>query len=124
MIPISSARTKSWIAAPPNRSRASSVRTTVRLVMIERPKVCRIEWLTIAANGSPAWRALFSRTRSNTTIVSWTLKPMTVSIAVTNSASISTWKNVPRMANTPTTTITSWSSETRAVTPNLTSRNR
>ena len=35
---------------------------------------------------------------------------MTVSIAVTNSASISTWKNVPRMAKAPTTMITSWSS--------------
>ena len=41
-------------------------------------------------NGSPAWRALFSRTRSKTTIVSWTRKPITVSIAVTNRASIST----------------------------------
>ena len=84
-------------------------------VLIERPRVCRIEWLTIAANGSPAWRARFSRIRSNTTIVSCTLKPMTVSIAVTNSASISTPKNVPRIAKTPTTTMTSWSSATSAV---------
>ena len=61
MMPISSARTKSLIAAPPNSSSASSVMTTVRLVMIDRPNVCRIEWLTISANGSPAWRALFSR---------------------------------------------------------------
>ena len=66
----------------------------------------------------------FSRTRSKTTIVSWTLKPMTVSIAVTNSASIWTPANVPRSAKTPTTTSTSWSSETSAVTPNLMSRNR
>ena len=49
---------------------------------------------------------------------------MTVSIAVTNRASISTWKNVPRIAKKPTTTITSWTSATRAVTPNFTSRNR
>ena len=35
--------------------------TTVRLVVIERPSVWRIEWLTIAANGSPAWRLRFSR---------------------------------------------------------------
>ena len=47
MIPISRASTKSLIAAPPNSSSARSVRTTVRLVMIDRPKVCRIEWLTI-----------------------------------------------------------------------------
>ena len=88
MIPISRASTKSLIAAPPNSSSARSVRTTVRLVMIDRPKVCRIEWLTMSANGSPACRALFSRIRSKTTIVSCTEKPMTVSIAVTNSASI------------------------------------
>src|SRR6478609_5557889 len=124
MIPTSSARTKSWIAAPPNRSSARSVRTTVRLVMIDRPKVCRIEWLTIWSRGSPRWRALFSRTRSNTTIVSWTLNPMIVSIAVTNNASIWTWKNVPRIAKIPTTTMTSWTRATRAVTPNFTSRNR
>src|SRR5688500_1246929 len=62
--------------------------------------------------------------RSNTTIVSWTEKPMTVSIAVTNRASISTWKNVPRIAKAPTTTTTSCSSETSAVTPNFTSRKR
>ena len=45
--------------------------------------------------------ARFSRTRSNTTIVSWTEKPMTVSIAVTNSASIWRSMNVPRSAKTP-----------------------
>ena len=49
-------------------------------MLIDRPNVCRIEWLTIRSNGSPTWRALFSRIRSKTTIVSWTLKPMTVSI--------------------------------------------
>ena len=61
MMPISSARTKSLIAEPPNRNSASSVSTTVRLVVIERPNVCRIEWFTISSNGSPAWRARFSR---------------------------------------------------------------
>src|SRR5579862_6874223 len=49
---------------------------------------------------------------------------MTVSIAVTNRASISTLKKVPRMANVPTTTTTSWSRATRAVAPNFTSRKR
>ena len=44
---------------------------------------------------------------------------MTVSIAVTNRASISTRKNVPRMAKMPTTTMTSCSSATSAVTPNF-----
>src|SRR3954471_13961550 len=49
---------------------------------------------------------------------------MTVSIAVTNSASISTWKKVPSTAKIPTTTMTSWTSATSAVTPNFTSRKR
>src|SRR4029079_18012716 len=79
--------------------------------------------LTISANGSPACLARFSRIRSKTTIVSWTLKPMTVSIAGTHSAALSTWANVPRIAKIPTTTITSWTSATRAVTPNFTSWN-
>ena len=56
MMPISRASDEVRIAAPPNRAERSSVMTTVRLVMIERPSVCRIEWLTIAPNGSPAWR--------------------------------------------------------------------
>ena len=73
----------------------------MKLVMIERANVCRIEWLTISANGSPAWRARFSRIRSKTTIVSWTLKPMTVSIAVTNRASISMRKIVPEHREDP-----------------------
>src|SRR3954452_17253069 len=124
MIPISRARTKLRIAAPPNRYSDSRVRTTVKLVMIERANVWRIEWLTISANGSPAWRARFSRIRSKTTIVSWTLKPMTVSIAVTKRASISIRKIVPSIAKMPTTTITSWTSATSAVTPNFTSWNR
>ena len=98
--------------------------TTVRLVVIDRPSVWRIEWLTIRSNGSPTWRARFSRIRSNTTIVSWTEKPMTVSIAVTNRPSICMPANVPRIANTPTTTSTSWSSATRAVVPIRKSRKR
>ena len=77
------------------------MRTTVRLVVIERPNVWRIEWLTISVERLAGMPARFSRTRSNTTIVSWTEKPMMVSIAVTNSPSIWTPKNVPRIANTP-----------------------
>jgi hypothetical protein len=41
-----------------------------------------------------------------------TLKPMTVSIAVTNRPSILTPEDVPSRAKMPTTTITSWSSAT------------
>ena len=70
--------------------------TVVSDVLSDRPSVCSRLWLTIAENGSPAWRMRFSRTRSKTTIVSWTEKPMTVSIAVTNRASISRPKSVPQ----------------------------
>ena len=98
--------------------------TTVRLVVIDRPNVCRIEWLTMRSNGSPTWRARFSRTRSNTTIVSWTEKPMTVSIAVTNRLSIWSPTKVPRIAKAPTTTRTSWRSAISAVTPIRKSRKR
>ncbi len=49
---------------------------------------------------------------------------MTVRTAVTNRASIWTRKNVPRMANVPMSTSTSWTSATRAVAPNLTSWKR
>src|SRR6187549_3492772 len=124
MMPSSRARTNTPIACPANSSSARSVITTVRLVVIDRPNVWRIEWLTIRANDSPAWRLRFSRTRSNTTIVSWTEKPMTVRIAVTNRLSIWTPKNVPRSAKAPTTTMTSWTSATSAVTPIFTSRKR
>src|SRR5262245_54538206 len=124
MMPSSRASTNVPIASPANSSSVSSVITTVRLVVIDRPSVCRIEWLTIRSNGSPTWRARFSRTRSNTTIVSWTEKPMTVSIAVTNRPSIWSPAKVPRNANTPTTTSTSWSSEISAVVPIRTSRKR
>src|SRR4051794_19184316 len=124
MIPRSSASTNVPIAAPAKSSSDSSVITTVRLVVIDRPNVWRIEWLTIRSNGSPAWRARFSRIRSNTTIVSCTEKPMTVSIAVTNRLSIWSPRNVPRIANAPTTTRTSWRSEISAQTPILKSRKR
>ena len=63
MMPMSSARTNSWVAEPPKSRRVASVRTTVKLVVIDRPKVWRIEWLTTSEKGSPAWRARFSRTR-------------------------------------------------------------
>ena len=121
---MSSASTNCDVAAPPKRSSVVRVRTTVKDVVIERPNVCSSEWLTISEKGSPACRGRFSRIRSNTTIVSWTLKPMTVSIAVTKSPSTWTLKSVPRIAKIPSTTITSWSSATSAVTPNFTSRNR
>ncbi len=54
MIPISSARMNGRIESPPKRSSAVSVKMTTRLVLIDRARVCRIEWFTIAENRSPA----------------------------------------------------------------------
>ena len=124
MIPRRSARTKTRMALPPNRNSASSVNTTVRLVLIDRPNVWSTEWLTIAAKGSPAWRALFSRIRSKTTIVSWTLKSDDRQHRRDEEGIDLDTESVPSTANVPTTTITSWSRATRAETPNFTSWNR
>jgi hypothetical protein len=63
VIPMSRARMKVWIDDPAKSSSAVSVNTTVRLVLIERASVWRIEWLTIEEKFSPAWRARFSRIR-------------------------------------------------------------
>ena len=93
MIPINRASTNEWIAEPPKRKSAVSVSNTVSEVLIDRPIVCRMLWLTIWSNGSPACRTRFSRMRSNTTIVSCTENPMTVSMAVTNRASSWSPKN-------------------------------
>src|SRR5450759_200700 len=57
-------------------------------------------------------------------MVSWTEKPMIVSIAVTKSPSTSVLRNVPRIAKIPTTTITSWTIAASAVIPKRKSRKR
>ena len=87
-MPMSSARMKSLDRGAAEQEQREQRQHHGQAGLIDRPKVCRMQWLTMSSNGSPACRTRFSRTRSNTTIVSWTLNPMTVSIAVTNRASI------------------------------------
>ena len=57
--PSSNASVKVRIVGGPSKSSAPRVMTTVSEVMIERPAVWRIEWLTIAPNGSPECRTRF-----------------------------------------------------------------
>jgi protein-export SecD/SecF family membrane protein len=63
--------------------------TTVRDVLSERPNVCNRLSLTVTSKLGLMPRRRFSRMRSNTTIVSWTEKPITVSNPVRNMVLIS-----------------------------------
>ena len=92
MIPMSSASAKFRMEYPPKEYSARRVKTTVTPVMRDRTMVCMIEKLMTGLSGSPGFSFRFSRIRSKTTIVSWTEKPITVSTAVTNRLSTSTWK--------------------------------
>ena len=90
-MPISSASTNSRVVTPPNSTSALSVKITVSDVLQRAAERLGqavvddlLERLRRACGG------MFSRMRSNTTIVSWTEKPITVSTAVTNSESTST----------------------------------
>ena len=85
--------------------------------MTDRASVCMIEKLMTGLSDSPGFRRRFSRIRSNTTIVSWTEKPMIVRTAVTKRLSISTFRKNPRIAKIPSTTAASWRSAMIAAMP-------
>ena len=71
-------------------------------------------------NVSPFSRCCkFSRTRSNTMMVSWTEKPITVSMAVTNRLSTCHPNSSPSRANDPHSTRTSCNRAITAQTPYL-----
>ena len=80
-MPISRASTNVKIVEPPKSSSTTSVSSTVNDVFSERVSVWARLWLTTSSKVSPGRRMKFSRMRSNTTMVSWTEKPMTVSTA-------------------------------------------
>src|SRR5205085_5949447 len=117
VIPTSSTSTKLRMVVPPSSSSAVSVNSTVSVVFSERSIVWLTLKLTIRSNDSPGNRPTFSLIRSKTTIVSCTEKPTTVSTPVTNSASTSIPSSLPRIAQTPSTTSTSWSSAITAHAP-------
>ncbi len=120
-MPTSRASTKPLRLSPPAIKSATNTRTTVKLVMIDRAAVCMIERLATCSKVSERDTIMFSRIRSNTTIVSWTEKPTTVRTAVMKSVSISPMrrpKPLPRIEKMPPSTATSCRSASRAEPPN------
>ena len=69
-MPISSANAKSFSVEPPNRSSVAIGKSVISEVLSERVSVSQIETLTIWANEFLRSSGVFSRTRSNTMIVS------------------------------------------------------
>ena len=68
--PISSAKAKSCSVAPPKSSSASIGSSVQEVVASDRVSTSDIERLTICENAARGIRGMFSRTRSNTMIVS------------------------------------------------------
>ena len=68
--PMSSANAKSFSVAPPNSSSARIGISVHEVVARERVSTSLIERLTICENAARGIRGTFSRTRSNTMIVS------------------------------------------------------
>ena len=69
--PISSANAKSWSVEPPNASSAMIGSSVHEVVAIDLVSTSDIERLTICENAARGIRGMFSRTRSNTMIVSY-----------------------------------------------------
>ena len=69
-MPTSSANAKSFSVSPPKSSSASTGSSVQKLVASERMMTSDIERLTICENAALGIRGMFSRTRSNTMIVS------------------------------------------------------
>ncbi len=69
-MPTSRAKAKSWSVSPPNNNSAKTGNRVQKLVARERVSTSDIERLTICENAALGIRGTFSRTRSNTMIVS------------------------------------------------------
>ncbi len=69
--PIISANAKSCSVAPPNSSSAMIGISVQAVVAIDRVSTSLIERFTICENAARGIRGMFSRTRSNTMIVSY-----------------------------------------------------
>src|SRR6266704_4679210 len=82
-MPMRSASAKPFKVSPPDTRIATRTRTTVKLVMIDRTAVCMMLRFTTWSKDNLWLTRRFSRTRSHTTMVSWTEKPTTVRTAVT-----------------------------------------
>ena len=69
-IPTISAKAKSFSVSPPKNSSASTGSSVQKLVASERVSTSDIDRLTICEKAARGIRGTFSRTRSNTMIVS------------------------------------------------------
>ena len=69
-MPTISANAKSLSVSPPKKYRASTGSSVQKLVASERTTTSDIERLTICEKAALGMRGMFSRTRSNTMIVS------------------------------------------------------
>ena len=69
--PISSANAKSLSVAPPNSSSAITGSSVHEVVISDRVSTSDMERFTICENAARGIRGMFSRTRSNTMIVSY-----------------------------------------------------
>ena len=107
----------SRMVAPPNNSKASKVINKVKLVLIDLPIVSDMLRFTTSVKGLFPYKRTFSLILSNTTIVSFTLYPITVNNAIRNIVLTSISNNSPKMANIPTTMTVSCTSAAIAANP-------
>ena len=70
-IPTISAKAKSFSVSPPKKSSASTGSSVQKLVASDRVSTSDIERFTICEKAARGIRGTFSRTRSNTMIVSY-----------------------------------------------------
>ena len=119
-MPTVSMSAKFLVVSGPKKKSARSTKTTVSEVLIERTIVWFKLFPTVSSNGSfvfiSSLRRRFSRTRSNTTMVSFMEIPSIAKSATTKSESTSAPRANPRYANTPIGTSMSCTRVTMAMT--------
>ncbi len=101
-MPIIKVREKYLTDSAPKTKREIKTIKSAKEVAKERPTVCRRLSPTTSSKGRRLeYFFRFSRTRSNTTIVSWMEKLKIVSKAVTNKTSTSTFLKYPKAEKIP-----------------------
>ena len=115
--PIATTSSSSRIAAPPISSIAISTSSVVKLVLMERPTLSMMLKFTVSSSGRSGARIVFSRMRSNTTMVSFTEYPATVRMPTMNIEFTSIPRKRPRRENAPSTIRVSCASVTTAAMP-------
>ena len=100
MVPIRRATANHLIVSPPMRIKAINIKIMVKELLSDLTIVSLIA-LFASSKTVPENFFFDSRIRSYTTIVSWTEKDKTVSIAVTKRKSISAPRKCPKRENEP-----------------------